>query len=61
MIDNLERAGRKLQSARKAADDALEAARLVALAGLADGVTESEAARKLGVDRMTIRKWLGKR
>lgn len=25
------------------------------------GVSESEAARRVGVDRMTVRKWLGKR
>lgn len=61
MSENLERAGRKLRSAREAADDALEAARLVVLAEIANGVTESEAARTLGVDRMTIRKWVGKR
>lgn len=27
----------------------------------ADGTPEAEIARKLGVDRMTVRKWLGKR
>lgn len=62
MTDNdLERAGRKLRSARKAADDAYETARLAALAAIADGVPEAVAARELGVNRMTIRKWLGKR
>jgi DNA invertase Pin-like site-specific DNA recombinase len=58
---DLERAGRRLQSARKAEQDALEAARLVALAEIDAGVPEAVAARELGVNRMTVRKWLGKR
>jgi DNA-binding protein Fis len=31
------------------------------LEAIADGQTEAGVARMLGVDRMTIRKWLGKR
>lgn len=61
MTDNLERAGRKLRSARKAQKDALEAARLAALDALACGYAEVEVANTLGVDRMTVRKWAGKR
>jgi hypothetical protein len=60
-MDELRAAGRRLRNTRKAADDAYEAARLVALAGIADGVPQAVAARELGVDRMTIRKWMGKR
>lgn len=61
MTDNLKRAGRKLRSARKAEQEAFEAARLAALADLAVGVSEVEIAKELGVDRMTVRKWAGKR
>jgi hypothetical protein len=60
-MDDLAKAGRKLRLARKAADDAYEAARLVALEKIADGVPEAVVARELGVNRMTVRKWLGKR
>jgi transposase len=61
MTDNLERAGRKLRSARKAQKDAMEAARLAALEALDHGHSEVEVASTLGVDRMTVRKWGGKR
>lgn len=61
MTDSLERAGRNLRSTRKAADDAYEAARLAALAAISDGVPEAMVARELGVNRMTVRKWQGKR
>jgi transposase len=61
MSNELKRAGRKLRSARKAAQDALVAAQSAALAALAEGATEVEVAKSLGVDRMTVRKWAGKR
>jgi len=61
MTDNLERAGRKLRSARKAQKDAMESARAAALEALEQGYTEVEVANTLGVDRMTVRKWNGKR
>jgi hypothetical protein len=57
----LEQAGRKLRSARKAERDAYEAARIAALDALAQDVPEAVVARELGVDRMTVRKWQGKR
>lgn len=60
-MTNLARAGRKLRSARKAEQDAYEAARVAALTALADGATEVEVARTLDVNRMTVRKWMGKR
>jgi DNA-binding transcriptional regulator YiaG len=60
-LPDLERAGRKLQSARKAEQDAYKDAMLVALAAAGDGATEAEIARVLGVNRMTVRKWRGKR
>lgn len=61
MSDELERAGVTLRSARRKATEAYEAARKVALAALDAGETEAAVARKLGVDRMTVRKWGGKR
>lgn len=61
MTDELERAGRKLRSARKTEREAMKAARLAALDALELGYTEVEVANTLGVDRMTVRKWGGKR
>lgn len=61
MTDNLERVGRKLRSARKAQNNAMEDAREAALEALNLGYTEVEVAKTLGVDRMTVRKWGGKR
>jgi DNA invertase Pin-like site-specific DNA recombinase len=47
---------------RAAAERATEEVRQAVLAALRDGsVSEHEAARVTGVDRMTIRAWLGKR
>jgi hypothetical protein len=61
VTDNLERAGRKLRLARRAQSEAMEAARLAALDAIERGFTEVEVATTLGVDRMTVRKWGGKR
>jgi DNA-binding CsgD family transcriptional regulator len=57
---DLERAGRKLRSARKALKDAMTDAEDAARASWESGATEVEIARTLGVDRMTVRKWRGK-
>jgi hypothetical protein len=56
----LARAARKLRSARKAQQDALEAAKSAALQAISEGQTEVAVAAALGVDRMTVRKWAGK-
>lgn len=58
---DLARAGRKLRSARKAQQAALEAAKVAALQAIEEGQTEVAVAAALGVDRMTVRKWSGKR
>jgi DNA invertase Pin-like site-specific DNA recombinase len=50
----LTRAGRRYADARKQI-------RELALQAIADGQTEAGVARALGVDRMTVRKWQGKR
>ena len=57
----LERAGRNLRSARNAEQRAFEAAADAAADAWNAGMTEVEIARVLGVDRMTVRKWRGKR
>lgn len=61
MSSDLERAGAKLRRARASLSTALEKAEAVGLAALADGKPEAAVARALGVDRMTVRKWAGKR
>ncbi len=54
--------GKKLAKARAAADEALRVAQIMAQsAHHVDGVPETQIASQLGVDRMTVRKWLGKR
>lgn len=57
----LELAGAKLRRARSALAQALEEAELAGLQALAEGEPEASVARRLGVDRMTVRKWAGKR
>lgn len=54
-------AGANLRAAREAQQAALEAARAAALDSLANGTPESVVSQELGVDRMTVRKWAGKR
>lgn len=49
-----------LSAARTALADQMQQAEAAALRLLEAGTSESEAARLLGVDRMTIRKWSGK-
>ncbi|RRJ85920.1 hypothetical protein EG850_11075 [Gulosibacter macacae] len=61
MTTDLERAGAKLRRARAALAKATEEAQAAALQALAEGHAEAAVARDLGVDRMTVRKWAGKR
>ncbi len=60
-MSGLERAGARLAAARTEQAAALQEAERAALDALADGISESAVARTLGVDRMTVRKWAGKR
>jgi len=54
-------AAEMLAVARQQLDEATEQARRVAIAAIADGRSEVEIARALGVDRArTLRRWLGK-
>jgi DNA-binding CsgD family transcriptional regulator len=57
----LEQAGKRLARARESLRAAMNAAETEALAALSEGATEAEVARACGVDRMTVRKWAGKR
>lgn len=53
--------GKKLARARAAEREASRVAELMAKSAHSDGVPETHIAAELGVDRMTVRKWLGKR
>ena len=57
----LTQAGEQLARARAAEKAAREHARELAVAAVNDGETESGVANALGVDRMAVRTWLGKR
>jgi len=61
MNDDLESAGARLRRSRASLDKAVEVAREAAMRALAEGHAEAAVARALGVDRMTVRKWAGKR
>lgn len=53
--------GSRLEKARIKLRELMTEAERIALDTLASGATEAEVARLLGVDRMTVRKWAGKR
>jgi transposase len=57
----LDVAARRLKKARQAEEAAMEAARVAALAAIQHGMTEVDVAKQLGVNRMTVRRWQGKR
>jgi DNA-binding NarL/FixJ family response regulator len=59
-VQDLELAGRVLCSARAAEAEAVQAAQAACLRAAADGWTEVDIARLLGVSRLTVRKWKGK-
>jgi len=61
MTQDLQRAGDRLRRARASLAKATEEAREAGLQALAEGERETVVARALGVDRMTVRKWAGKR
>lgn len=58
---NVEAAGQRLSAAKTELDAAYANAREVGLSAIAAGGKEATVARTLGVDRMTVRKWQGKR
>ncbi|MDH6199164.1 DNA-binding GntR family transcriptional regulator [Mycobacterium frederiksbergense] len=53
--------GRKLTKTRAAAAEALRVAEVIGRSAIAEGVPETQIAAELGIDRMTVRKWAGKR
>jgi DNA invertase Pin-like site-specific DNA recombinase len=50
----------RLKRARKSLAEAMEAARLEAIELHTAGTPETEIASVLGVNRLTVRRWLGK-
>lgn len=60
MATGLRRAGLSILSARRRLDDAMQTAREAAIQAAADGTPETVIARELGVNRLTVRGWLGK-
>ncbi len=52
--------GRKLAKTRAAAEEALRVAGVMARSAHDEGLTETALAAEFGVNRMTIRRWLGK-
>ena len=59
-MTNMDRAGRKLRSARNSLKEAMTGAKEAARQAASEGVSEVQIAKSLGVDRTTVRKWLGK-
>jgi len=53
--------GDDLAAARARVDEQLAVARIVATLAISDGRSENATAKELGVDRMAVRDWLGKR
>lgn len=59
-MTDMTRAARALRAARQRLDTAMQTAEQAAVAAHQDGTPETEIARTLGVNRMTVRRWLGK-
>ena len=53
--------GKKLARARAQAAEAFRVAEVLGRSAISEGVPEMQIAAELGVDRMTVRKWAGKR
>lgn len=53
--------GKRYANCRAAVKEDLRVLKLMARAAHREGVPETKIAKDLGVDRMTVRKWLGKR
>jgi DNA invertase Pin-like site-specific DNA recombinase len=54
------KAARDLQAARDRLDQAMQAAQATAVTMYDDGTPETTIAETLGVNRLTVRRWLGK-
>lgn len=53
--------GKKLVRARAAVAEAMRVAAILARSAHQEGIPETQIAHELSVDRMTVRKWVGKR
>lgn len=60
-VEALRRSGKKWSAARANEREAAEAAYAAIAAAAAAGIAETRIAKELGVDRMTVRRALGKR
>jgi hypothetical protein len=59
--DELHKIGKQLKAANQRRAEVIRAAKEAAVAAVANGTSEVEIARALGVDRArTLRRWLGK-
>ena len=59
--DELDKLGKQIASSRRTVDQKLDEARELTLKAVDEKVPEAEIARRLGVDRMSVRTWQGKR
>lgn len=59
-MNEIKKAARNLRAAREKLAAATAAAEQAAIAEHENGMPETEIARELGVNRMTVRRWLGK-
>lgn len=59
-VADLDSSGASLARARNLLAAAMQNAERAAIAAATDGVPESVIARRIGVNRLTVRKWLGK-
>lgn len=59
--ESLPKAARGLRAARRRLDAAMAAAEQAAIEAHSAGTAETVIARELDVNRMTVRRWLGKR
>ena len=60
MPTELAKVARDLRAARSRLNVAMQAAEQAATSAHADGMAETEIARTVGVNRLTVRRWLGK-
>jgi len=57
---SLQSIARQIRSARARLEKVMKSAEEAAIDAHNDGVPETEIARELGVNRLTVRRWLGK-
>jgi hypothetical protein len=60
MNEELRVAGRKIRKARDNLDAAMDDGRVLAIKAIANVEAEVDVAWELGVNRLTVRRWLGK-